>query len=93
MGPLDAFWHLANLFLPALGLGAIAAALAKLLWRRELAAVAWRRLAGPAALAAAGVTAVGLVLFGRDGKMATYAAMVVACALMLWWRGWGPGRR
>jgi hypothetical protein len=24
--------------------------------------------------------------------MATYAAMVVACALTLWWRGFGPGR-
>ena len=93
MGPLDAFWHLANLFLPALMLGAIAAALAKLLWRRELAAVAWRRLAWPAAAAGALVTAAGLVIFGHDGKMATYAAMVVACALMLWWRGWRPGRK
>ena len=93
MGPLDAFWHLANLFLPALGLGAIAAAGAKLLWRRELAAVPWSRLAWPAALAGAVVTAAGLVLFGRDGKMATYAAMVVACALMLWRQGWGPGRK
>ncbi|MFM7505876.1 MAG: hypothetical protein ACKO3M_04820 [Rubrivivax sp.] len=39
MGPLDAAWHLANLFLPALMLGAIAAALAKLVWRRQLAGV------------------------------------------------------
>jgi hypothetical protein len=93
MGPLDAIWHLGNLFLPALALGALAAALAKLLWRRELALVAWRRLAGPAAAAAALVTVVGLVIFGRDGKMATYAAMVCACALTLWWRGFGPGRR
>ena len=93
MGPLDAFWHLANLFVPALGLGAIAAALAKLLWRRELAARPWRRLAWPAALAAAVMTAAGLLLFGRDGKMATYVAMVAACAFMLWWQGWGPGRK
>jgi len=93
MGPLDAVWHLANLFLPALALGALAAALAKLLWWRELAGVRWRRLAGPACAATAAVTLAGLLLFGRDGRMLTYAAMVVACALTLWWRSFGPGRR
>ena len=91
MGPLDALWHLTNLFLPALGLGSLAAALAKLLWRRELAGVRWRRLAAPAVVAGALVTLAGLVLFGRDGKMATYGAMVAACAVTLWWRGFGPG--
>jgi hypothetical protein len=93
MGPLDAFWHVSNLFLPALGLGALAAALAKLIWRRELASVAYKRLAGPACAACATVVLIGLVAFGRDGKMATYAAMVGACAFTLWWQGFGPGRR
>ena len=93
MGPLDALNHLLNLFLPALALGLLASAAAKLLWRRELSAVAWRRLAVPACVASALVLLGGLVLFGRDGKMATYAAMVLVCALTLWWRGFGPGRR
>ena len=93
MEPLDALWHLGNLFMPALMLGLLSAALAKLLWRRQLAAVTWRRLAVPAALACALVTLTGLVVFGRDGKMATYAGMVLACAFTLWWRGFGPGRR
>jgi cobalamin biosynthesis protein CobD/CbiB len=93
MGPLDALWHLANLFTPAVALGALAAGLAKLLWRRDLAAVRWQRLAGAACLACMVVTLAGLVLLGRDGKMATYAGMVLACALTLWWRGFGPGRR
>ena len=93
MGPLDAIWQLSNLFVPALGLGALAAALAKLLWRRELRAVAWSRLAATAGLACAAVALAGLVLWGRDGKMATYAAMVGVCAFTLWWRGFGPGRR
>ena len=93
MGPLDALWHLANLFTPALALGGIASALAKLLWRRDLAAVRWQTLAGPACAACAATTLAGLVLLGRDGKMATYAFMVLACALTLWWRGFGPGRR
>ena len=92
MAPLDAFWHLANLFVPALALGALTAALAKLLWRRELAAVRWRRLAGTAGAAGAAVTLAGLVLLGRDGKMATYGAMVAACALTLWWQGFGRRR-
>lgn len=92
MGPIDAFWHLTNLFLPALLLGAVAAALAKLLWWRALAGVRWRRLAWPAAAAAASVVLLGLVLFGRDGRMATYAGMVLATAAALWWRGFGPGR-
>jgi len=47
----------------------------------------WASAAGLAALVA------GLVVFGRDGKMATYGAMVIACAAGLWWAGWGPGRR
>ena len=66
---------------------------AKLLWRRDLAGVSWRRLAGPAAGAGALVTLAGLVLTGRDGKMVTYVAMVLACAVTLWWQGFGPGRR
>ncbi len=93
MGPLDALMHLGNLFLPGVALATLAAALAKLLWRKELAPVSFKRLALPAALAAAAVTLAGLVVFGRDGKVATYAGMVLACALTLWWRGFGPGRR
>ena len=27
----------------------------------------------------------GLAATGRDGAMLTYGAMVVACALVLWW--------
>jgi hypothetical protein len=87
MGPLDAFWHLANLIAPGLGLGLIAAALAKLLWRRELATVPWRRLATWAASASIAVLLAGLVISGRDGRMGTYGAMVMACAAALWWTG------
>jgi hypothetical protein len=87
MAPLDALWHLLNLFLPALGTGLLAAGGAKLLWRRELAAVRWRALAVAAVAGGALVTVAGLVVFGRDGRMATYGAMVLVIALTLWWRG------
>ncbi len=87
MGPLDALNHLANLFVVPVALGLVSAALAKLLWRKELASVPWRRLAGPACAVCALVVVAGLLVFGRDGKMATYGVMVAACAVTLWWRG------
>lgn len=93
MGPLDAFWHLLNFVLPALAVAALAAGAAKLLWRRELKPVSWGRLARDAAIANLLVLVAGLVLTRHDGRILTYAAMVLACAIALWWRGFGPGRR
>lgn len=93
MGPLDAFWHLANFFLPAVWVAAIAAAAAKGLWRRELSGVTWRRLLLWPALAGSAALVGGLVVTGRDGRIATYAALVVAEALALWWVAFGTRRR
>jgi hypothetical protein len=93
MGFFAAFNHVFNLFVPALALGALAATLSKWLWRRELAGVPWRKLAAPASTANAAVALAGLVVFGTDGRMAMYGCMVVACAITLWWQGFGPGRR
>ena len=88
MGLVDAIWHLLNLFGPAVGMALIAPALAKLLWRRDLRSVAWRSLAGWTFAAGALVLLAGLVVLGRDGRMATYGALVVVAAAVLWWRGW-----
>jgi hypothetical protein len=94
MGPIDLLWHLLNLLAPSVSLALVAAALAKALWRHELAGVAWAGLARWAAMAATAALLGGLVLLGRDGRMATYAAMVLATAIALWWRGWWRrGRR
>jgi hypothetical protein len=93
MGPLDASWHLLGLFLPALATGVIAAGLAKGLWRRELSRVSWRRLAAWPVVAGSLVLVAGMVLFGHDGRMLTYAVMVVASALALWWAGFVRPRR
>ncbi|MEO8123491.1 MAG: hypothetical protein ABI633_05530 [Burkholderiales bacterium] len=93
MSAFDALNHLFNFMLPALVVGPLAAAFAKVAWRSELRAVRWRRMAlwatGASALSLIG----GLVVFGRDGVMMTYGAMVVASALALLWVGFGPGRR
>ena len=93
MGPIDAFWHLLNFFAPALGVGLLAPLFAKLLWRRELKNVSWTRLSFWASACSAAVLVAGLVAFGHDGKMATYAAMVAVCGLTLWWVGFGLHQR
>ena len=93
MGPLDATGHVLNLLLPGLALGLLSAAAAKLVWRRELAPVPFKRLALPACCASATVVVGALWLFGRDGTMTMYGLMVTACAITLWWRGFGPGRK
>ena len=92
MGMLDGLWHLLNFFAPALATGALAAALTKLLWWRELKSVPWMRLAAWAMAVSSAVLVAGLVWTGRDGKMATYGAMVMGCALTLWWTAFGPRR-
>ena len=93
MQAIDAFWHIANFFAPALVLGGLAAAATRWLWRRDLAGVSALRLWLWAGIAAAAASMVGLLAFGHDGKMLTYGAMVVASAAALWWRGfWRPGR-
>lgn len=89
MTALDVFWHVLNLVAPAVGVGVLASAAAKLLWRRELKAVSWRRLALSSSSAGALVLLGNLVLFGHDGRMAAYAVMLLAAALALAWTGFG----
>ncbi len=93
MGPIDAVWHLLNFFGPAIGIGLIAPSIAKLLWRRELRSVPWRVLATRTTVVAALTWAAGLVVFGRDGRMVSYGALVCACALTLAWAGFGARLR
>lgn len=89
MGPVDLAWHAFHLVLPGLLTGAIAAAFCKGLWRQALRPVSWRRLATWASSAACLGLIAGLLLFGRDGRMATYALMLVLTACALAWSGWG----
>lgn len=93
MGPIDALWHLLNFFAPAFGVGVLTALAAKLLWRRGLKGASLKRLTLWAVAASAITLLAGLIVFGRDGKMLTYGAMVLACALGVWWAGFGPRRR
>jgi hypothetical protein len=83
----DAFWHITNFFAPALVVGGCAAVLTRLVWRRELKSCSVWRLWAWASSACALASIAGLIVFAHDGKMATYAAMVVGCAAALWWAG------
>jgi hypothetical protein len=91
MSPIDAFWHVLGLFMPALATGVIAAAAAKwLFWRAELRRVGWLRLVAWPCAAGSLALLGGLALFGRDGRMASYGAMLAASALTLWWAALRP---
>ena len=84
MTPLDAFWHVANLFAPAWGLAGLLAAAIKLAWWREARALRWRRLWGWGSAGGAAAVVLSLVLLGRDGKMAGYALLLLGVALPQW---------
>jgi hypothetical protein len=81
---LDLFWHLANFVLPAVGVGALTAALCKLFWRKSLVRFSWFTLAWQASAAGVAVLVAGLVITGHDGRMITWAGLVVACAVVPW---------
>jgi hypothetical protein len=87
MSPIDALWHLLGLFMPALATGALAAGAAKWLWRADLKGSRWVRLTLWSASAGSLALLAGLAAFGRDGRMLSYAMMVLATALALWWAG------
>ncbi len=92
MHATDVLWHLMNFCAPALGIGACAAVLSRLVWRRELRrgfVALWAR----ASVAALVASIAGLVVFERDGRMTTYAAMIVACAAAIWWAGFHAAKR
>ncbi|MBI2769923.1 MAG: hypothetical protein HYX47_09890 [Burkholderiales bacterium] len=92
MGPLDLLIHLTSFAAPALAVALLVAAAARFLLPKRpgariyLAQAAINFVAGLVALAA------GLWYFGNDGKMLTYAGLVLACATSQWlasraWQG------
>jgi hypothetical protein len=90
MSALDLLIHLLNFAAPAFFVAILLALLSRVLMhKRSMAVGLWTQLfinfaAGLAVLVA------GLAFFGRDGLIATYAALVVVCGSVQWWllRGW-----
>ncbi len=92
MGLLDSLLHLLGFAAPALALGLLVPLASRfLLPQRHIVTGFWGQaaigtLCGVAALAA------GLWFFGRDGKMATYGALVAVVSGVQWLlvRAWRP---
>ena len=88
MGLWGLLVHVGNFVLPAVALG-LCLAVGVVGWR-GLALVGahgrrlWRAW-GLLAVVGTVVQAVGLAYFGVDGKMATYAALVLAAGSTAWW--------
>lgn len=87
MGPLDLLLHLLNFIAPALFMGLALAVLARFVLRNKSAKLSLPAQIAINSIAGVAVLVAGLWYFGRDGKMATYAALVVACALSQWLAG------
>ncbi len=81
------FSHLINFFMPAFAMAMLVPALARLVWWKTLRPAGWWRQVRLCGAANAAVLVAGLLLLGRDGAMATYAGLVLASALVVWWTG------
>ena len=81
IGQLD---HLLNFIAPAIAVGLLVAALAPMLMKKARPNHSWLTQSAINTVACALVLLGGLVVFGHDGKMATYAAMVLVCASSQW---------
>lgn len=87
MGFFDALNHVLNFLLPAVGMALLVPSLARLVWWKALRSAGWWRQVKWAVLLNALILIVGLLLTGRDGAMLTYAGLVLASALTVWWTG------
>ena len=76
----DLFWHLANFVVPALVIGPGLALLSRVFWRKTPSAHTLLAQAAINFAVCVAVLMIGLVLTGRDGRIVTYAALVLACA-------------
>lgn len=92
MGPIDLLIHLLGFFAPAFAVAVGVALAARWLGLDRSAGRRWWSSAALNFVAGSGALVAGLWYFGRDGKMATYATLVVAVATMQWLAGRGWSR-
>jgi hypothetical protein len=90
VSPLDFMTHLLGFIAPALVVAALVALAGKVVFSRNNPAKRWWHSFALNSIAGIGVLVVGLWVFGRDGKMATYVALVLVVATTQWLssRGW-----
>jgi len=92
MDPLALLNHLLNFMVPALWLAVLMTLAARFFMKKRPAALFLYAQAAINFIVSAAVLALGLWLWGDDGKMATYSAMALFCASSQWLmrRGWQP---
>lgn len=81
MGVLDLIYHLFNFVAPALVVSLVLVGVAPYLMPKRASAPGARAQAAINFVAGVLGLAVGLWFFGRDGKMASYALMLLLCVL------------
>jgi hypothetical protein len=86
--------HLLNFIAPAAGVALLLVVLSRLSFgffrSKQPLAEAWWAQAAIIFIVGVGILIAGLMVFGRDGKMMTYAALVLGSAVCQWVlvRGW-----
>lgn len=90
MGPLAALNHLLNFAAPALMVAALVSASGLFSRKKTAPSLVYWKLFAINSVVNCLVLLAGLYWFDRDGKMATYAAMMITCASSQWLltRGW-----
>lgn len=84
MTPLDGFIHLLSFLAPALAVALLVAFVGGLLVTRQLQGRSWWVQAAINFVAGLVALGAGLWYFGVDGKMASYAGLVLAVASCQW---------
>ena len=79
--------HMLNFLTPALVVGGLLAVSAPIFMKKTAPAHSWYAQAAINFVAGASALGIGLWYFGHDGKMASYAAMVLAMATSQWCAG------
>ena len=92
MPPLTLIDHLLNFVAPAFIVALTLAILTRWMFRRNAGAAGFWAQIALNATAGVAVLAIGLLYFGRDGKMASYAALVVVCGTVQWFLAGGHRR-
>jgi predicted signal transduction protein with EAL and GGDEF domain len=92
MGPLDVLHHALNFVAPAAALAVLLVLGGRFIRSKGAQALSWKAQIAINFVVGCAVLVAGLVVLGRDGKMLTYAALVLACASCQWSlvRGWRP---
>lgn len=86
----DLLLHFVNFIAPVLALALVLPVLARIMWGKKTFRLAWWPQFAINSIVGGAVLLVNLWWWGRDGKMAAYAALVLALASSQWLlvRGW-----